>query len=158
MEVRHGGQSREVSETLERFEEEVAAGRAVLHPECPNCGLPGDPEETVDGMHYGCWLEGAGVRERCVAESERHNRLASEALRADAPAEEHLLDVVGDPARPLHDRNDAQVLLSGAVPTRELLDALAECPECGEGEVFPMDPATGEVTCHCGVVMREADA
>lgn len=148
-----------VEETLDRFQEEVEAGRAVHHPPCENCQLPVDPETGRSGpLHYGCWFERASVRERCESEVNHSGGsvMAAEALRSDN-AKEHLLSVVGDPARTLHDRIDAENLLSGAVPTSELLDATVRCPNCLEGEVFNMDPHTGAVRCHCGVLLKPAD-
>jgi hypothetical protein len=158
--MREGLTKRTVEETRQRFDEEVAAGRAVLHPECTYCGLPVDPDEGRDGpLHYECWFEQASVRERCDAEADRAagNRLATEALRSETSPRDHLLAVIGDPARTLHDRNDAELLLASAVSTREVLDAQVRCPSCREGEVFPMDPATGEVRCHCGEMLKPAD-
>lgn len=148
-----------VEETIERFTAEVEAGRAVYHPACSNCGLPVDPEDGKTGpLHYECWFEQADVTDRCEAEVERPgaNRLAAEALRADNP-KEHLLTVIGDPVRTLHDRIDAEHLLSGAISTRELLDAQVRCPVCGEGEVFEIDPPTGAVHCHCGELLKGPD-
>lgn len=153
----YAGQEQEVLETRQRFDAERQAGRAVVHPDCTHCGLPVDPAEAEAGpRHYECWFQHATVAERCEAEVDRPagNRLASEALRADSSPRAHLLAVVGDPARSLHDRNDAEALLTHAVETATLLEALAECPECGEGEVFHVDPETGAVSCHCGTQMQ----
>ncbi len=148
-----------VEETVTRFVEEAEAGRAVHHPNCTNCGLPVDPDEGRDGpLHYECWFEQATVRERCEAETDRSggDRMAAEALRSDDPRA-HLLNVAGDPARTLHDRTDAENLLSGAVETSELLDAVIRCPSCLEGEAFEMNPYTGAVLCHCGELLKAAD-
>jgi hypothetical protein len=155
-----GAQNQTVKETVTRFTEEAQAGRAVHHPECDYCGLPVDPAEGEPGpLHYECWFQHATVQERCEAEADRpggFRSMAAEALRADDPRG-HLLDVIGDPARSLHDRNDAEHFLTYAVSTSEILDAQVRCPNCREGEAFQMDPATGAVHCHCGELLKEAD-
>ena len=148
-----------VEETLERFREEAEAGRLVLHLTCENCGLWIDPEEVWEGpLHYECWFEQATVRERCEAETNRAGGdiIASEALRSGDPRE-HLLGVIGDPARSFHDRVDAENFLTHAVSTREIIDASVRCSNCLEGEAFEMNPTTGEVRCHCGELLKEAD-
>lgn len=150
---------RTVEETVERFRDEVEAGRAVHHPQCENCGLPIDPDEKRPGpLHYDCWFETATVHERCEAETARPggNMMAAEALRSDDPRA-HLLSVIGNPARTFHDRTDAENLLAGAVSTRELIEASVRCPNCREGEAFEMDPQTGAVRCHCGELLKQAE-
>lgn len=149
-----------VEETLTRFQEEVEAGRAVHHLECIYCGLTVNPDNAAEeALHYRCWFQNASVKERCEAEVNRvgGNRLASEALRADEDPREHLLKVIGDPARTFHDRTDAENLLTHAVSVKEISDASVLCPNCREGEAFEMDPTTGAVHCHCGELLQEAD-
>lgn len=156
-----GPNNHTVEETYERFTEEAAAGRAVLHPDCDHCGLPTDPDEARDGpLHYECWFEHATVRERCEAEVDRpgSNRIAAEALRADTNPRDHLLDLIGNPARNFHDRTDAEHLLSGAIPVSDLLDATARCPTCREEEYFDIHPTTGAVHCHCGEQLKPPDS
>ena len=158
--TQHAGREQEVTETRRRFDRDLAEGVAVVHPDCTHCGLPVDPAEGEDGpLHYECWFQQASVAERCAAEVERPggNHLAAEALRADSSPRSDLLEVVGDPARTLHDRNDAEALLTHAVDTGTLVEALVRCPECLEGEVFEMNSATGAVTCHCGHPMKPAE-
>lgn len=163
----YAGAGQEVTETRQRFDRDLAEGVAVVHPDCAYCGLPVDPAEAEDGasvgltgpVHYGCWYQHASVAERCQAEVEQPggNRMASEALRADEAPQEYLLGVLGDPARSLHDRTDAEMLLTYAVDTSTIIDAQVQCPECLEGEVFHMDPSTGAVSCHCGHPMKPGD-
>jgi hypothetical protein len=153
-----------VYETLERFRGEAEAGRAVLHPECDYCGLPVDPDEArsgfgFDALHDQCWYEHAGIGDRIEwhrSGGARGTLIASEAAREEDP-EAFLLDVIGDPARSYHDRIDAEQILEGNVSTRTLVESWFRCPNCREGEQFPMDPE-GSITCHCGEVLREADA
>jgi ribosomal protein S27AE len=165
MTTRHAGAELEVTETRGRFDEELEAGRAVVHPACDHCGLPVDPDGAMsddehDVLHEGCWFEHASVRDRCVHESTKAgwpSSMACRALAADATPAEYLLGVIGDPARSFDDRCDAEHFLTYAVDTRTIIEHQVRCPNCGEGEVFPMDPGTGEVRCHCGELMKPAD-
>ena len=148
-----------VEETVKRFREEIKAGRAVHHPECEHCGLTVDPKEARSGpLHYGCWFQNATVQERCEAEVEQPggNLMAAEALRSDNP-QEYLLNIIGNPARSLHDRTEAENLLTRAISTSEIIDAMIRCPNCLEGEAFEMNPTTGAVHCHCGELLKEAE-
>jgi hypothetical protein len=153
----------DVEETLTRFREEVADGNLVHHPTCDYCRLPIRPEELrsndeYDHLHEGCWYQHASVRDRCEYDvaTAGGSMMAAEALRADDP-QAHLLGVLGNPARTLHERNDAEALLTHAVSVQELLDAEVRCPNCKEGEVFEMDPDTGDVYCHCGELLQRDD-
>lgn len=96
------------------------------------------------------------IRKLCKAESMRPtgNRMAREALRSDGSAREYLLTVMGDPSRTLHDRVDASNLVSMEADARTVVEAEVRCPECMEGEVFRVDPHTGDVSCHCGQPME----
>jgi len=146
-----------VEETRHRFDEEVADGSVVWHPPCRNCGLTFDPDGDHPGVEiqlcYGSWYEQASVPERCEYEG---GWLANEALRSGDPRQ-YLLDFIGDPANTFHDRCDAEVILTHQVTSKEMVEAWFRCPNCREGEQFPMDP-DGSITCHCGEVLREADA
>lgn len=162
MERKIGDTAREVTETVERFVSEVESGRVIHHPPCAYCGLSYDPADHGDHgepLHYECWYQLASVVERCEAEADRPggmDRLATEALRSGDPTA-FLLGVLGDPARPLYDRCDAERLLSGAVSSGEIVNAQVRCPECYEGEAFRMDPETGAVSCHCGHVLKAGE-
>jgi ribosomal protein S27AE len=157
---RSSAEERTATVARRRFERDARDGVAVLHPRCRRCGLPARPGLVEGGLCRQCRFAAAPVAERCEIRSAAAggSRLADEALRSGAPRE-HLLGVAGDPARSHHDRCDADELLTGAadVGAGELLDALVECPECGEGEWFPIDPATGEMSCHCGHRMKPPD-
>lgn len=162
--TRYGGHKQEVTETLARFAQDLQDGTAVIHPLCAYCDLSVDPEDAIDGdcvgfdgpLHYTCWRQHATVQERCEAEAERPsgNYMASEALRADGDPTDHLLSVIGNPARGLSDRHEAEALLTHAVDTETIMEASVRCPNCYEGEAFYIDPTTGDVTCHCGQLMQ----
>lgn len=146
----------------EEFDRLVESGELVYLPPCDYCGLPMDPTDPEERppLHYGCWYENASVAERCEAE---HNRaggypMAGEALRTDEAPEAYLLGVIGDPGRSPFDREEAHLLLSGAVDVHTIIEAEAQCPNCLEAESWPMDPETGEVRCYCGTLMKEGDA
>lgn len=156
MTKRRGGQDITVEETRQRFEAEVAAGNAVYHPLCNNCGSVFSQSSDHPGIGMGlceaCWYQQASVEERCKRED---SWIANEALRSD-DAKQYLLDFIGDPVNTFHDRCDAETLLSHKVETSEFLDAWFNCPNCGEGEQFPMNP-DGSIVCHCGEQLKEAD-
>jgi len=155
--VRRGGSKHEVEKTRSRFDEEVADGNVVWHPPCRNCDLAFDPDGDHPGVEmrlcYSGWYEQASVRERCEHEG---GWLAGEALRSGDP-KRHLLDFIGDPVNTFHDRSDAEVLLMHRVTAREMIDAWFRCPNCMEGEQFPMVPETGEIVCHCGEQLKPPD-
>jgi len=136
-----------------RFREELDSDRAEARPKCRRCGLPQDPDDGPErAVCYECWFQGADLPARAAAEIRRrgpYSRMAAEAARADDPRE-HLLDAISDPVRPLHERNDAEHLLSGAVPIPELSAARARCPACSNEEQFRVDPDDGSVACPCG--------
>jgi len=158
--MKSGMTNKEVSETITRFIEEANDGVAVLHKKCRYCGIEVNPENGHDEtLHYECWFEQASVKERCKAERNRSggNRLASEAIQSDIEPKTHLLNVIGDPSRTSQNRYDAENLLTGSVPVEEIIEASVRCPSCNEGEYFEMSPETGEVRCHCGILLQPAD-
>lgn len=161
--MRVRSKNRTVEEPLTRFRDAVANGTLVLHPECDYCSLSIRPDEVrsndeYDHLHEGCWYQHASVRERCEydVETAGGSMMAAEALRSDDP-KEHLLGVIGNPARTQWERTEAEMLLSNAVSNRELIDAQVSCPNCREGETFDMKPETGDVYCHCGELLQHED-
>jgi hypothetical protein len=140
-----------------RFRDELERGATrVLRP-CDHCGLPVDRASSTSCR--ACRMDRAAVAERCevyASEPGWPRRMAREALRSGDP-EEHLLGVVGDFKRSHYERDTATTILSGAVPAAKLIEAEAECPACGNGEQFRIDPDTGAAECHCGEEVAPAD-
>ena len=158
--MKDGISKRVNEETLTKFFKEAKDGNITHHPECTHCGLSVDPDEAKGGpLHYGCWFENASVQERCETEAERGvgNRIASEAINSSEDPRQYLFDLIGNPVRSLHDRNDARHLLNHAVPSDKIIEAAVRCPQCREGETFEIDPGTGEVHCHCGKLLKSSD-
>jgi hypothetical protein len=132
--------------------------------ECDYCGLSVRPDEAMSNddhyhLHRECWYELASVPDRVEHQAQTPGWLQSVARRArdaDEDPQTFLLDLLGDPSESFDTRAGAEYLLSSAVPPEVIAAAQVECPNCGEGETFPVDPATDEVRCHCGHVMRPA--
>lgn len=145
------------------FEDEISEGEAVLRPECPGCGFNLDPDDEAWNGEIcdDCWWQQATVAERVEREASDEPyhgfNVAAEAQHSDNPTE-FLLEVLGDPARSSFDREEADLILAGAVETKRRLDAMVRCPECYEGESFEMVPETGEVRCWCGHQMKPPEA
>lgn len=133
---------------------------ATHHQSCTNCDLPVNPNEAPQrDLHYQCWYQQATVNERCEAEHDRAtgNPLATRALNADKKPKQYLLDTISDPAKSHNERLNAEELLSGTIPTVQLLKHRAKCPNCKNEEYFEIDPDTGETYCHCGETLKEPD-
>ena len=142
-----------VEVSARRFREELDSDRAEARPKCRRCGLAQNPNDGPErGICYECWFQNATLASRAATEIKRngpYSHMAAEAARADDPRE-HLLNAISDPVRPLHERSEAEHLLSGEVSIPELSAARAQCPACSNEEQFRVSPDDGSVACPCG--------